>query len=144
MAPDRNPAMEPFEALVGTWTTEAKHAAMDETVNGSTTYEWLEGGHYLIQRSNAEHPLFPTGIFIFGAPEDGEGLKAEYFDSRGVRRTYDVTFEDGVLRIWRDEPGFAQRFSATVSGEEFVGTFELAREPGEWRHDMTVIYRRVT
>ena len=36
----------------------------------------------------------------------------EYFDSRGVRRTYGVSLDDGVLRIWRDDPGFDQRFSA--------------------------------
>jgi hypothetical protein len=38
----------------------------------------------------------------------------ECFDSRGVRRTYGVSLEDGVLRIWRDHPGFDQRFSATL------------------------------
>ena len=27
----------------------------------------------------------------------------EYFDSRGVRRTYGASFEDGVLRFWRDD-----------------------------------------
>ena len=33
----------------------------------------------------------------------------EYFDSRGVRRTYEISLENGVLRIWRDHPGFDQR-----------------------------------
>ena len=38
----------------------------------------------------------------------------EYFDSRGVRRIYGVSLEDGVLRMWRDAPGFDQRFCATL------------------------------
>jgi hypothetical protein len=38
----------------------------------------------------------------------------EYFDSRGVRRTYGIALEDGVLRMWRDDPDFAQRFAATI------------------------------
>ena len=43
------------------------------------------------------------------------------FDSRGVRRTYGTSFEGGVLRFWRDHPTFAQRFSATVAHDSFVG-----------------------
>jgi hypothetical protein len=29
----------------------------------------------------------------------------EYFDSRGVRRTYGISLEAGVLRWWRNFPG---------------------------------------
>jgi hypothetical protein len=35
-----------------------------------------------------------------------------------VRRTYGVSLEDGVLRIWRDHPEFAQRFSATLGRDD--------------------------
>ena len=41
------------------------------------------------------------------------------FDSRGVRRTYRVSLDDGVLRFWRDAPGFDQRYSATLGRESF-------------------------
>ena len=60
-----------------------------------------------------------------------------------MRRTYGVSFEDGVWRMWRDDPGFAQRFSATVGQDSFEGLFELARTPGDWQEDMKVTYRRV-
>jgi hypothetical protein len=66
----------------------------------------------------------------------------ETFDSRGVRRTYHVSIEDGVWRIWRDQPGFEQRFSATLSRDSFEGVFQLAEKPGEWQDDMKVRYRR--
>ena len=45
--------------------------------------------------------------------------------------------------MWRDDPGFAQRFSATVGQDSFEGLFELARTPGDWQEDMKVTYRRV-
>src|SRR6187397_3036839 len=109
---DRDPRLEPFDVLIGTWATEAKHRLLDAVVPGSVTYEWLEGGRFLIQRSHSEHESFPDGISVIGAPESGEGLVMEYFDSRGVRRTYGISLEDGVLRTWRDHPGFDQRFSA--------------------------------
>jgi hypothetical protein len=140
---ERDPALEPFEALIGSWTTEADHVAVDGVVHGTTTFAWLEGGHFVLQRSHVDHELFPDGIGIIGAPETGEGLVLESFDSRGVRRTYRTLLEDGVWRIWRDAPGFGQRFAAPVGPESFEGVFELAETPGDWREDMRVTYRRV-
>ena len=139
---NRDPALEPFEVLIGTWDTEAKHRLVDEVVTGHVSFEWLEGGHFLVQHMHSEHELFPDGMAVIGAPEDGEGLVMETFDSRGVRRTYHVSIEDGVWRIWRDQPGFEQRFSATLSRDSFEGVFQLAEKPGEWQDDMKVRYRR--
>jgi hypothetical protein len=47
-----------------------------------------------------------------------------------------------VWRIWRDLPGFDQRFSATIGPDQFEGLFELAETPGDWQEDMRVTYRR--
>ena len=85
---ERDPALEPFDALIGTWATEATHPRVDAVVQGSVTFEWLEGGYFIVQRSHNEHELFPDAICLIGAPEAGDGLVMEYFDSRGVRRTY--------------------------------------------------------
>jgi hypothetical protein len=139
---ERDPALEPFDALIGTWTTEAKHRMVDDVVFGTTTFEWLEGGHFVVQRSQSDHELFPDGLSVIGAPESGDGLVLEYFDSRGVRRTYGVSLEDGVWRMWRDQPGFDQRFSAKLERDFFEGVFEVAETPGDWQEDMRVIYRR--
>jgi hypothetical protein len=139
---DRDPSLEPFDALIGTWATEATHPLFDGIVSGSITYEWLEGGHFLVQRSRNDHELFPDAISVIGAPETGDGLVMEYFDSRGVRRTYGVALEDGVLRMWRDAPGFDQRFSATLTPDRVEGVWQVAETPGEWRDDLKVTYRR--
>jgi hypothetical protein len=139
---DRDPALEPFDALIGAWATEATHPQFDGIVPGSITFEWLEGGRFLVQRSHNDHETFPDAISVIGAPEDGDGLVMEYFDSRGVRRTYRVSLDDGVLRMWRDAPGFDQRFSATLGHDTFEGLFQLARTPGDWQDDLRVTYRR--
>ena len=140
---ERDPSLEPFDALIGTWATEADHRAVDDIVTGSVTFEWLEGGHFLVQRSHNDHELFPDAIWVIGAPENGDGLVMEYFDSRGVRRTYGTSIEDGVWRMWRDHPGFDQRFSAKLGPDVFEGVFQLAETPGDWQVDMKVDYRRV-
>jgi hypothetical protein len=139
---DRDPALEPFEALIGTWSTEATHPMIDAVVPGTVTFEWLEGGRFLIQRSHNDHELLPDAICVIGAPEVGDGLVMEYFDSRGVRRTYGVSLDDGVLRFWREARGFDQRFVATVAPDGFEGLWQLARTPGDWQDDLKVTYRR--
>ena len=139
---ERDPALEPFDALIGAWATEATHPRVDAVVQGSVTFEWLEGGHFIVQRSHNEHELFPDAICVIGAPEAGEGLVMEYFDSRGVRRTYGVSLDDGVLRYWRDAAGFDQRFSATLGRDAFEGLAQVAETPGDWRDDLRVTYRR--
>jgi hypothetical protein len=137
------PALEPFEALTGVWETEATHPKFDGVVPGSVTFEWLEGRRFVVQHSRNEHELFPDSLSVIGPPEDGDGLVMEYFDSRGVRRTYGIAIEDGVLRIWRDHRTFAQRFEATLARDGFVGRWELAETPGKWKDDLRVVYRRV-
>jgi hypothetical protein len=139
---DRDPSLEPFDALIGSWDTEATHPMFDGVVPGSITFEWLEGGRFLVQRSHNEHELFPDAICVIGAPETGDGLVMEYFDSRGVRRTYGISLDDGVLRIWRDDPDFAQRFSARLAHDRFEGLWQLATTPGDWQDDLKVTYRR--
>lgn len=135
---ERDAALEPFDALVGTWTTEATHPQFEGVVAGQMTFEWLEGGRFLVQRFRNEHHLFPDGIGVIGAPEAGDGLVMEYFDSRGVRRTYGVAVETGVLRMWRDAPGFDQRFSATLGHDGFEGQWQVAETVGDWKDDLHV------
>jgi hypothetical protein len=138
---ERNHALEPFDALIGTWATEATHPLIDGVVPGSVTFEWLEGGRFLIQRSRNEHEPFEA-ICVIGAHEAGDGLVMESFDSRGVRRTYGVSLDGGVLRMWREHPGFDQRFSAPLGHDAFEGLWQLAETPGHWQDDLKVTYRR--
>ena len=139
---DRDPLLAPFEALIGTWSTEAKHRLVDEVVLGSTTFEWLEGGHFIVLRSHNDHELFPDAISVIGRPESGDGLVLEYFDSRGVRRTYEVSLEDGVLRWWRNQPGFDQRAYAKLGSDSFEFVGQFAETPGDWLDDLRTMYRR--
>jgi hypothetical protein len=59
-----------FDALIGTWATEAKHVAVDAVVTGTVTFQWLESGHFVLQRSHVDHELFPNGTGVIGWRED--------------------------------------------------------------------------
>jgi hypothetical protein len=87
-------------------------------------------------------PLLAPFEALIGRPESGEGLVLEYFDSRGLRRTYGVSLEDGVMRWWRNQPGFDQRSCAKLGPDGFEFVHQLAETPGEWRDDLRTMYRR--
>jgi hypothetical protein len=143
--PAQNPELDALSVLIGVWAIEAKHPAYPTTVvPGHTTFEWLEGHRFLIQRSWAEHPDFPDSISVIGVTD--EELSMHYFDSRGVHRVYRLGLSDGTLRIWREAPGFSQRFAGTVGGDgqTISGLWELSRDDGStWDDDLEIEFRRL-
>ncbi len=137
--------IEALEPLVGEWRTEVRMPGQEEVVHGTTSFEWLAGGAYLIQRAAMDDPVFPRGVMVIG-PAVGRGrIVQHYFDSRGVARVYDVSLDDGVLRLWRDDEDFAQRYSGRLSpdGTTIEGAWEICEDGATWRHDFDLSYRKV-
>lgn len=133
-----------LEPLVGEWATQAAIPGR-AVAHGRTTFEWLEGGGYLIQRAVMDDPVFPRGVMVIGPDASGERVVQHYFDSRGVARVYDVSFDDGVLQLWRDGPDFAQRYSGRLDPEGGVitGAWEICDDGKTWRHDFDLTYTKV-
>src|SRR5262249_38954441 len=149
-----DPALKPLNRLVGTWSTEATHPAVPGiVVHGTASIEWLEGERFLIHRARSDHPDFPDALSIIGstahdrvddarkmgsATVDKPQLRMHYFDSRGVFRVYEVSIDDESWRIWRDAPGFSQRFTGRFadSGNTIVGRWQLCRDEHHWVDDL--------
>lgn len=147
-------SLEQLNQLVGSWTTEATHPDVPGvTVHGSTTFEWLEGERFLIQRSRNDHPDFPDAISIIGvmdadraedtAADTGE-LAMHYFDSRGVFRVYATQVDEHAWRWWMNAPGFSQRITCTFEdgGDTMAGTSQLCQDDVTWADDLAITYRR--
>jgi hypothetical protein len=144
---DPRAKLEPFQALIGEWTIEMTHPMVEGTVvRGRTTYEWLEGGRFLIQRAVTEHPYFPDSLCVIGVMEGENDLSMQYFDSRGVHRLYAIGFDGRELTLERDAPGFAQRVSATLSddGSALAGVWQLNEDDQGYRDDLAFTYRRAS
>jgi len=142
---DPRAKLEPFQALIGEWTIEMTHPMVEDTVvRGRATYEWLEGGWFLIQRSVNEHPDFPDSLCVIGVMEGENDLSMQYFDSRGVHRVYAIGFDGSELTLERDAPGFAQRGSAKLSddGSNLAGVWQLNEDDKGYRDDLAFTYRR--
>lgn len=149
--PDRHPALNAFEVLIGTWDTEGKHRLVDEVVHGTTTFEWLEGGGYLIQRARTDETGPPQGVMVIGPDVEGERIVQHYFDSRGVVRVYRMTFRDGLWTLARETPDFtpldfAQRYTGSFSedGRSITGRWEISRDGSTWERDFALDYVRVS
>ena len=144
---DPRATLEPFQALVGEWTIEMTHPMLEDTVvRGRATYEWLEGGRFLIQRAANEHPDVPDSLSVIGVMEGENDLSMQYFDSRGVHRVYAIEFDGRELTLARDAPGFAQRGSAKLSddGSTLTGAWQLNEDDQGYRDDLAFTYRRAS
>jgi hypothetical protein len=141
-----NPALKLFGILVGEWKTVGTHGYLPDTVlHGRTTFEWFENGAFLIMRSEIEHPEFPAGITIVGSDNVAEEYFMLYFDERGVSRKYDVSFQDNVLKSWRNGTDFSQRNSLTITddGLTIIGKGEMLKDGSIWEKDLDLTYTRI-
>ena len=144
-----NPALERLSVFVGEWDTEITsmsfHPDPSAVARGRTSFQWLEGGAFLLQHSEVPNTEFPRGTAVIG-PDDAAGTYCMlYFDSRGVSRIYKMTFSGGIWTIWRDFPGFSQRFNGTFSDDNNTITayWEKSSDGSNWEHDFDLTYRRV-
>jgi hypothetical protein len=60
-------------------------------------------------------------------------------------RNYQMTLRDNVWTLWRESPGFWQRFRGVISddGNTITGAWEFSPDGQEWQHDFRVIYTKL-
>ena len=152
----RNPALSRLDALVGEWEIEASIEGQP-VARSKTKFEWLEGGAFLVQHIRAEPPLPNTppewvanapqeGTTIMGLDDATETFYMLYADSRGVSRVYQMSLSDGVWKIWRDAPGFNQRFTGAFSddGNTINSQWEFSKDGANWEIDFNFTYKKIT
>jgi hypothetical protein len=124
--------MSNLDPLVGEWILGDPAAPV-----GRTSFTWLEGNHFLIQRWTVDIPGAPDGIAIL----DGE--RQHYFDSRGIARVYQMSLADGVWQLWRAGDDFHQRFTGRIDGATITGAWEISPDGERWEHDFDLVYTKV-
>jgi hypothetical protein len=144
-----------LDPLVGEWKVEISLG--DQVMDGGkSTFEWLEGGSFLAQHDVAG-PLPPDAppeweanapthtTQIIGLDDASDTFYMLYADSRTVFRVYQMSLSDGVWKIWRDAPGFYQRFTGTFSndGNTITGQYDFSSDGTNWSHDFDLTYKKV-
>jgi hypothetical protein len=149
-----NPALRRLDALVGEWEVQASVGGRPMG-SGWTRFEWLEGGAFVVQHADAEpaentpdewraNSPFPVTTII-GLDDSAETFSLLYADARGVFRVYAMSLSDRVWKMWRDAPGFFQRFTGTFSddGKTVTARWEGSRDGSDWEPDFDVMYTKI-
>jgi hypothetical protein len=103
-----------FEKLVGTWTLTGE-------ATGQVTYEWLEGGFFLLQHVEMEHAGNQIkGLEVIGhlrpfGEEPGIDIKSRFYSSTGDTLDYVYELVDNTLMIWGGEKGSPAYYKGTIS-----------------------------
>ena len=141
-----NPALAPFNVLIGTWKTTGTHLLIpDKILHGRSSFEWLENGAFLIWRSEIDDPRIPSGIAIIGSDDSTEEYFMLYFDERAVSRKFEVSFRDNIWKWWRNAPGFSQRYQGAIveDGNTIISKGELSKDGSSWEKDLDLTFTRV-
>ena len=112
------------DRLVGTWE-------MSGEVSGTVTYEWMEGGFFLIQRVDLEqYGQRIKGLEIIGhekpfGDEPSEEIKSRFYSNTGDTLDYVYELQGDTLTIWGGERGSPAYAKSELSEDDKTGS-------GEW------------
>jgi hypothetical protein len=141
-----NPALEALSPLVGVWRTTGTHPLVPGTTfHGRTSFEWHEGGAFVLMRSEIDEPEIPSAVAVIGSDDAAGTFTMIYFDERDISRRYVVEVADGEVRWHRDEAGFAQRmvFTVAADGTRLDARGTMSRDGGPWEDDLQLTYERL-
>jgi hypothetical protein len=144
-----NPALAQLAPLIGVWDIEISSMSFrtdsSAVERGRSSFDWLEGGAFLVQHSEISASDFPRSMAVMGADDEAGTYRMLYYDSRGVSRIYRMTFSGEIWTLWRDFPGFSQRFHGMFSedGRSITARWERSSDGSNWEHDFALTYTKV-
>ena len=114
--PQPNADLKALDRLVGRWK-------LSGDTDGMVTYQWIEGGFFLMQQVDFEHDgRNVQGIEIIGhvqefGAEPAKDIKSRYYGNLG--ETFDYVYElDGdTLTIWGGEKGSPAYYEGMFSAD---------------------------
>ncbi len=131
--------LEQPDALIGAWTSSSKKSPEGRA---RMTVAPVEGGKFLRIDARIEDERFPVSTQIVGSDEASDECIALYYDSRGVHRIYRMTVGSGTWRVWREAPGFNQRFTGRIKDGSIEGQWEFSEDGKSWEVDFDITYRK--
>ena len=122
-APTPAPDLRRLERLVGTW--KQSDPTGNDGIDGTTTFDRMEGGFFLIQHVNLVQGDSTTkGIeiigheLLFGETEPSADIKSRYYGNKGETFDYVYELEGDTLTIWGGEKGSPAYYRGTFSDDD--------------------------
>lgn len=104
------------DRLVGTWKITGEN-------EGETSWEWMEGGHFLIQRGwSRREGAVQKYLQIIGherppGSEPAEAITGRLYTEGGDTLSYVCEVEGDTMTIWMGEKGSPAVYTATFSAD---------------------------
>jgi len=151
----KHPENERLAPLIGEWNMAMVMPGQPTPevlpdVGARVTFEWMGDKAFMVERWTVPIPEAPNGLAVIGWDHGRGTFLQHYFDTRGVARVYEMTFEGGVWKMERKKEdfspfAFSQRFTGTFAndGKRIDGTWEIAKDHKRWEKDFDLIYMRI-
>ena len=107
-------------------------------IEAEAKISWLKASGFLHYQLGPSH-------WVVGGDDDAQEYTILYSDDRLVSRVYRMSFDGKIWRIWREAPGFYQRFEGRVqkNGRRIDARWEKSEDDGKtWKHDFDLIFSR--
>ena len=132
-----NPDLKKLNRLIGKWKVSGPD------IDGEATFEWMEGGFFMIQRFEFTYGGGKIkGIEYTGFDEDTQTLRSHMMDIRGSNFTYTWDIEGDTLWYWFGDKG-SQTFSRgtfSADGNTVTGRWQWPKADGKtggYKYTMT-------
>jgi len=105
----RDPRMRALDVLIGDW-------AISGQADGETSYEWMEGGCFLLQRgrltrAGATHTFLE--VIGFGAMEPEADITSRVYTTAGDTLDYTCEGDEETVTIWGGAKGSPAAYRAS-------------------------------
>jgi hypothetical protein len=144
-----NPALVDLQPLIGRWAvkitwSEQTHKLVGgpSSVQAPASFERFKDGGFLVHTIGGDGA--PLAHWMIGRDETSGAFAVLYSDSRGVSRTYEMSLAGNVWKIWRNAPGFHQRFTGRISPDQrsIEACWEKSANGTTWETDFDLNYTK--
>ena len=121
-----HPLLKTLEPLIGKW----KITGPD--IEGETSYEWMEGGFFFIQKFDLQQQGQQKGIEYTGFDEETGTLRSRMMAIDGSRFTYTYEMDGDTLWYWFGDKGSDIYSRSTFSDDfsSYTGAWHWTNEDG--------------
>ncbi len=132
-APGPHPALKALDRLVGAWAISGP-----DGLTGSVTYEWMDGGQFLVQHVDLVQGGERTaGVEYIGYDKERRALTSHFFANSGDILEYVYQLDADTLTIWFGEVGSPAYFRGEFSDDGNTNTGRWVWPGGGYESTMT-------
>lgn len=115
-----NPALKALNIMVGTWDLKGHDLSTREEVHGRSTFEWLEGGFFMVHRFHFDYAgRAIAGIELIGYNEQSRQLKTHVYSTDGPEPLeYTWELDDKTFTNWFGEAGADDHYKGQFSEDK--------------------------